>query len=146
MIGGFTGTHRGMSTQQKMAVEKILEACPIHEFHHGDCVGADAEAHTIAKDLNIFTIGHPPSDPKSRAWCSFDKILEPKQYLKRNMDIVKACDLIIAAPSFNVETMRSGTWATIRYARKHKRDIFIVFPDGSVKEERYDSNTNTSRF
>lgn len=47
-----------------------------------------------------------------------------KPYLERNKDIAnEGIDGLIAAPSGWVEELRSGTWATVRYARKLKRTI-----------------------
>ena len=38
-------------------------------------------------------------------------------YLERNKNIVNAVDFIIAAPD-GPEKVRSGTWSTVRYAKK----------------------------
>ena len=35
-------------------------------------------------------------------------------------------------PQGNEEVMRSGTWATVRRARKQDKPIFIINPDGSL--------------
>jgi len=53
----------------------------------------------------------------------------------RNHKIVDICDILVAFPQTNSETVRSGTYATIRYARKCKKPIIIIYPDGSVKKE-----------
>jgi len=50
-----------------------------------------------------------------------------KTYLERNLDIVKNSSLLIACPiNKNKEELRSGTWSTIRKARKHKLTIYIL--------------------
>jgi hypothetical protein len=41
----------------------------------------------------------------------------------------------VAAPRTPIETLRSGTWATVRYARAYGRPVWIVLPDGSVRVE-----------
>jgi hypothetical protein len=48
---------------------------------------------------------------------------------------VDASQLLVAAPSGTTELRRSGEWATIRYARKLGRAIWLVFPDGTVHVE-----------
>jgi hypothetical protein len=106
----------------------------ITEFHHGDCVGADAEAHRIAS----FILGpekiwvHPPLNEKKRAFSADGHKLPPKDYLERNHDIVDAATVVFATPKTQGETLRSGTWATVRYAQKQDRLVFVVTPDGEV--------------
>ena len=134
---GFTGTQYGMTTGQYREVTKILLSLKeMVEFHHGDCVGADQEAHNFVwgemKKARIYI--HPPINPKKRAHCTSEDsiILKAQEYLVRNHAIVDAVDLLIAAPrSVGVEELRSGTWATIRYARERMMQYIIVWPDGS---------------
>lgn len=121
---GFTGTQRGMSERQKEALEAILAAA--YELRHGDCVGGDKEAHEIARRLGLRVVIHPPSDPKKRAFCDGDVILPPKPYLVRNHDIVEAVSVLIAAPRIDEEELRSGTWATVRYARSVGKRVLLL--------------------
>ena len=103
------------------------------EVHHGDCLGGDAEFHAICLDLEFEIHIHPPLIPKNRAFCHpADFTYTPKAYLSRNHDIVDACDILIAAPA-KPETRRSGTWATIRYARKQKKPIALITKSGAVE-------------
>jgi len=39
--------------------------------------------------------------------------------------------LVLACPAQKREQLRSGTWATIRYARKTGVKMFVIFPDGT---------------
>lgn len=130
MIVGFTGTQEGMSRLQKSFLEGVLaRLCP-EEFHHGDCVGADAEAHEIVR-LNVprcRIIIHPPDVDSKRAFCSGDEARAPRPYLARDLAIVACCDELIAAPKSIIEELRSGTWATIRYARKAQKRIHLLRP------------------
>ena len=57
-----------------------------------------------------------------------NEILPEKEYIERNHDVVDTCDLLIAMPNTELEVVRSGTWATIRYARKLKKVIVILEP------------------
>lgn len=137
MILGFTGSKRGPMAAQSSTVFKLFSSLPLHILHHGDCVGSDAVAHEIAKRVDAFIVIHPPIDSSQRAWCKgADKLFSPEPYLIRNREIIKAgIDGLIATPIQYTEVLRSGTWATIRYARKLRRHIWIVLPDGTIKEE-----------
>lgn len=138
---GFTGTREGMTENQKIFLEayfKIVKSLQEADFcfHHGDCIGADEQAHRILYD-NIggrLIYLHPPHNDKLRAKldseCSY--VYPTRQYLERNHDIVDATDYLIAAPKEAEETTKSGTWATIRYAKKQKKNVIIVRPDGSI--------------
>lgn len=103
-------------------------------FHHGDCTGADEQAHMIARICGYFIVVHPPTDPKKRAWCTGDFAMTPAPYLERNAAIVRSTLELIATPGETVEQVRSGTWATIRQARRLRRPTTIVWPDGMYTE------------
>lgn len=126
MVIGFTGTQQGMTVFQMDALCQLLAEHRPSEFHHGDCVGADYQAHTIAKELGIKIVIHPPANAKARAYCSADLKMPEKPYLERNHNIVDCSDLIIAAPKSQREQLRSGTWATVRYTRKQQKELIIL--------------------
>ena len=130
---GFTGTKRGMTREQKHRLQKFLTVKAPHEFHHGDCVGADAEAHHIAFVYGADIVVHPPTNTSKMANCKNATRLPPKPYIERNHDIVDAVDVVVAAPGERDEQLRSGTWATIRYARKQGKQVYILFPDGKIE-------------
>jgi len=139
---GFTGTQKGLTPQQIAELGVYLRYHITNnndEFHHGDCIGADAQAHLIV--LSLGTLAsihiHPPEDESKQARCEFllGKVYPRKPYLDRNKDIVDACDILIACPLEYAEELRSGTWSTIRYARKTGKPIVIIYRDGSVKND-----------
>jgi hypothetical protein len=124
---GFTGTQEGMSEKQRSSLRQVLAsffADGARVFRHGDCVGADAQAHAKAKAAGFRVVIHPPSDDSKRAFCQGDAVLTPRPYLVRNRHIVDASSVLIATPKGDDE-LRSGTWSTIRYARKVRRDFRI---------------------
>lgn len=125
---GFTGTRHGMSGAQKEALFQVFDKYYGSEFHHGDCWGADAEAHDIAIHYNMRIHIHPPSDEKARAFKTLKVVRTsmPKPYLQRNHDIVDSCDILIAAPHTDKEILRSGTWATVRYARRKNVPVILL--------------------
>lgn len=127
-----------MTDAQKQVLEEYLEYLlkdNFLEFHHGDCVGADAEAHKIFLG-KVSIVIHPPIDTKKRVFCGGDSagngvtILKAKDYLDRNHDIVDATDFLIATPDGYKEKLRSGTWATIRYAQKQGKIVAVIWPNG----------------
>lgn len=129
---GFTGTQDGMRSAQLATFARILQS-RFGEFHHGDCIGSDKQSHEVARDWGFKIILHPPSNPSKRAFCQADEVREKKPYLDRNKDIVKETEELIATPSGFEEELRSGTWSTVRYARKLGRRVTIIWPDGSVR-------------
>jgi hypothetical protein len=106
-------------------------------FHHGDCVGADTQAHFIAVNLGYKIIVHPPINNRARSYCEVGKgeIREKKPYIDRNHDIVDETQMLIGCSGSQHEVLRSGTWATIRYGRKIGNRVLILYPDGSWKGE-----------
>lgn len=119
---GFTGTQIGMSEKQKVQFVQDLELLNPTEFHHGDCIGADAEAHDIIRAFfpECRIVSHPPLKTNKRAYRKADEYRDAKEYLDRNKDIVNETDVLFAAPKSEEEELRSGTWSTIRYSRKNK--------------------------
>jgi hypothetical protein len=106
MSVGFTGTRRGLTERQSAALVHLLARTTT--LHHGGAIGADQQAEIIARQLGIATIVHLPAGTRST------------DYLARNREIVDVSAELFAAPD-GPERMRSGTWATVRYARKQQR-------------------------
>ena len=127
---GFTGTREGMTQAQREAVAGVLARLSALEFHHGDCIGADEQAAEIARTIGYKIYSHPPSNAAIRAFTTADVELEPRDYLVRNRAIVDATDVMVAAP-VGPEVQRSGTWSTVRYARRIGRVVHVVMPDGN---------------
>jgi hypothetical protein len=138
---GFTGTSGNVAINQWLVLKIVLKivfekfrdsGVQSGGFHHGDCVGADAMAHKEALHYGHEITIHPSINEYKRAFCEGAKIILPaRDYIDRNHDIVDACDVLFACPGTMEEQLRSGTWATIRYARKQGKKLIIVYPDGS---------------
>lgn len=144
---GFTGSRDGLTNPQRQAVVGLLDAFMaerkattsdgVPQFHHGDCVGADMLSGDAAHDAGYEIHIHPPSVGSLRAYCSNRypaKVYDTFPYLVRNKHIVDSTDILLATPN-GPETTRSGTWSTVRYARKKSKEIWIVYPDGEVAKE-----------
>lgn len=146
---GFTGTRSGLTDKQKetLLIElKKLQEAGYRKFHHGDCIGADAEAHDIAESLGYDIIIHPPINPTARAFKKGKITLENKDYLIRNHDIVDQTSYLLVCPKEDNEQLRSGTWATYRYAVSklnqgrldgNKPTIKVIFSDGNREYREY---------
>jgi len=145
MSVGFTGTQLGMTESQKKAIKRALELFRKEndEFHHGDCIGADSEAHQIAREIGYSIILHPPTNSSKRAFCKADKEEKALPYLERNLEIVKSTQVLLATPKGMIEERRSGTWSTIRKAKKMGRKIMIIFPNGHVQIHKENKNVST---
>lgn len=122
MIIAFTGTRQGMDERQQRQFCHVLDwFCQMVdgsdeelEFHHGAADGADTEAARMAARTmlgpELVVARHPAGhDP-----------------LARNREMVALCDVLIAAPAGHHEVLRSGTWATIRYARRAHKPIIML--------------------
>jgi len=134
---GFTGNRYGIKPAQEEELKLILDNYSDSYdiiVSHGDCVGSDTDFHNICvnyrethPDKKISIQIFPPNDPKLRAFNKGDVVMEEKPYLTRNLDIVKNSDILIACPiDKNKEELRSGTWSTIRQARKLKVPIHLL--------------------
>lgn len=129
MIIGFTGTRHGMTDRQRASLATLLRQHHATVLHHGCCVGADAQAHRLALRMRIQLHRHPPLDARY-----LDHTLtqgaaeEPLDYHARNHAIVDACSLLIAAPQSSEERLYSGTWSTVRYARRQHCAIKVLAP------------------
>lgn len=137
MIIGFTGSQEDLSLIQfDLLVAVLAEFEEITEAHHGDCIGGDLAFHLIIEELrpDVEINVRPPTDKKKRAFCHGDVMHTPRDFLDRNHDIVDSCDILIACPKMK-EILRSGTWATVRYARKTDKPIAILWRDGKYTYE-----------
>ncbi len=126
MIAGFTGTQQGMTDGQVESLRLELIRLGVTRLDHGDCIGGDKQANDVARSLGIQTAGHPPTNPRKRAYCECDIWFEPEAYLERNHAIVDVCAHLFVGPRSNSEQQRSGTWATYRYAKACGRPITII--------------------
>lgn len=129
---GFTGTQAGMTPAQRAAVREIVAGAT--EAHHGDCVGADEQFHSICRGLGIPVVLHPPDNGAKRAFCKGAIRAERvKPYLERDRDIVRVTSELVATPKEMREPTAiraGGTWFTIRYAWARGSPVRVVLPDG----------------
>jgi hypothetical protein len=129
---GVTGTQKGMSDLQLICycqcLAKLITLYGVDELrlHHGRCIGADEQMFFIAKMTGIWTIAHPPIQQDRMSKFESDENRAAADFLVRNHNIVDECDILIVAPFENHEILRSGTWATYRYAKKIGTNFIIL--------------------
>ena len=125
---GITGSREGMSPNQEIEFVQSLEMVQdFEEFHHGDCVGADAKAHDIVRAFfpHVKIVVHPPIKTYMRAFKEGDEFREPDDYIQRDQNIVDEVDFLFATPLHDDED-RSGTWTTVRHARRSKTPFLVL--------------------
>jgi len=127
---GFTGNRQGLNDEQKEKIMSILDNYDNIIVNHGDCVGSDTEFHNLCRkreDKKIIIHIFPPNIRTFRGFNHGDLIMEEKPYLERNLNIIKNSSILIACPrDKDKEELRSGTWSTIRQARKHNLLLYIL--------------------
>lgn len=138
MIISFSGTRAGMTRKQRDVLISLLDELKPTTVVHGDCIGADKEFHDLVSyRRGVFgtspVIKIWPSTARTRANCNGDIIMPPKAPLDRDLDIAKDGDRLIATPKELEEVLRSGTWATIRKAKKLGKIVYIILPTGEIK-------------
>ena len=133
----FTGTQQGMSANQKEELRALLRGHKPVMGIHGGCIGADAEFHDIFReecpDKLIWQF--PCNIDGKRAEVYGDIIELQRPPLRRNHLMVDECDLLVAGPKTLEEVLRSGTWATIRYAKKTHKKVIMLRPEVSPIEQ-----------
>lgn len=135
---GFTGSREGMTHSQYSTFINVMETlvkAGFRELAHGKCIGSDMGAHAVAANLKMQIVAHPPTDKKLIGEPIGDyeyAEMDPKPYLVRNKNIVDGCYILVATPLDLKETQRSGTWSTVRYARRKKKRILIINALGNI--------------
>lgn len=136
---GFTGTRRGLSSEQRntlafflaLAMPELGACCLVH----GGCVGADECAAVMAHEIGYTTIEYPSNIEAQRTAFKSTVSHAPMPPLDRNPLIVSNAQVLVACPRGFEEERRSGTWATVRYARRSCVPIVFIWPDGTVDRE-----------
>jgi hypothetical protein len=125
---GFTGTQIGMSPFQMEKFLTVFSFLLPTVLHHGMCIGSDEEVEEMVHRCfpHVIVYGHPPiNKSKMSTKCRPHHILQAREYLARNKKIVDRSEALIAAPK-GPEELRSGTWATIRYAKKQGISVSVL--------------------
>ena len=123
---GISGTRHGANSKQLYEIKTLLmdfKERGAKNFRHGDCMGVDIEAADIARRLGYKIIIHPGP---IRMGTNADFTMNSLPFLDRNKVIVDMSDIMLIVPYTNEEILRSGTWATYRYAKKINVPVRMV--------------------
>lgn len=146
MIIGITGTRGGMTGPQREQLPFVVSALP-ERLIHGGAVGVDETVDSFVAPLyrdrfSSYIEVYPGSLDRHAYWCDPNRTFRDIRHvwavtdpLRRNRAIVSKSDHLLAFPATVEEQLRSGTWATIRYARAAGKPITIVRPDGVIVSE-----------
>lgn len=137
MVLGTTGTRKGLTDLQLQELQIYIgygESMP-KQLHHGAAIGADEQVAKLFRYYGgCWIVAHPCTwenqVSKESLKCS-DFVFTPSLALDRNRSIVMNADSMIAFPAGMAEEQRSGTWHTIRNARRKGKPLLIIWPDGT---------------
>lgn len=139
---GFTGT-RTLDTvklQAEMDMARLIDDRRFTHFVSGACIGFDTYAGLLAvrmrPDATHLVIVPADRSRVSGWWLAFPHVLVQKMaagssYADRNERIVAICDFLVALPEHDEDhprSARSGTWQTVRMARRADRGIVTLPP------------------
>lgn len=122
-----------MTSQQKQAFRSVVAVRKPSVFVHGDCIGADEQAHDIVHELfpscefEIF----PTGNPVWRAFKTGTVVHDSMPALVRNSRIVSLSEMMVATPLEAEEMRYGGTWSTVRKAVEQKKPLHLILPDGT---------------
>lgn len=126
---GFTGSRLGMTPWQRKMFKLVLISrianYGVGIFHHGLCIGSDAEAHEDAFKARYQIFGHPPIK-EDRVYPfnmnEFTWIDRPFSFGGRNQRIIIACKVLIATPRAG----SVGTFNAISHAELIRKPRIII--------------------
>jgi len=141
---GFTGTRNRMTDIQVKIFVYLFTGFrefdkKITEFYLGDCIGADQQSgHLVFKHaknpIKCYLLPSDIPDMQGHLENHYPCIRLPeKPPLQRNEDLVYFIEVLFAAPKESENQTRSGTWQTIRCAKRQCKVIYIIYPDGKVE-------------
>lgn len=141
MIVGVTGTRNGATADQigwaRSYFERLSKQKSIHYLVHGCALGADEQMAVEAYSYGFLIGGHPSNNDywtsdKAKSLCYV--LAKPLPPLQRNLNIIHACEVLLAFPASDHEELRSGTWMTIRSAAKEFKRTIICWPGGDIED------------
>ena len=129
MLISFTGTRKGMTHQQINTFTKLLFELGAEVLIHGDCIGADADAHVLAMGQEIEVRKRPCNLQSQRAFTDGGIIIaEPEPPLDRNVSPIPnglrfPRPMSWSGPAKPLRRKKSnviakGNWQSSRFQRK----------------------------
>lgn len=131
---GFLGTAKGMTDGQKDRLRMALGRSLPTNFHHGDSLGAEEEAHAVARSFGMHIVAHPSFLSELRAYCPADEVRPLRSARDRKLELMRAVDTLLVAPATAVEKPDSASWDAVRMARRLGVKLWLLLPDGTAKQ------------
>lgn len=132
---GFTGTREPTRIHAERA-RQAVESLPVHTVvFTGGCVGVDALVARAAKARGLYVhvilpSDHSRVDPEWRRYCdSYEQMPPGTSYKDRDARLVHRSRELIAIPlvaEHAPASRRSGTWMTVRLARRDLKPVRVV--------------------
>lgn len=135
MIVSITGSREGLTDWQRERLTAALKRPSITGIVHGDCVGADNDADTIAMGLGLPRWAYPSNLYLYRAHTKLrgcDYLDEPRPPLERNRRIIEHGAACVALPRLSSR----GTWHAIEIARSLGRPLWVLGEDRVLEVRR----------
>lgn len=140
---GFTGSREGPTKEQRDMWGYVCKELIGIEAHNGCAIGVDRyvalNPTKQAQKRNWTAVFWPANQDGlnwaadvGRAYVKYGLLREVRPPLERNKCIVTESHGLIAMPITIEEQVRSGTWATIRYARKMGKPVLVIGPNGDI--------------
>lgn len=148
---GFTGTQAGLTDRQEDTLALLFRFHISGVLLNGMEAHADAAAARLARSHGYHIIGLPGAPPGDPSRCPdelMDEIEEVRPELDRNGEIARRGENLLACPRqarrfirersaardvpLERVVIRSGTWATVRYAVAANRLVWLIWPDGEI--------------
>lgn len=132
---GFTGTRNVRDVDLERIRAAVLALPPDATVVTGACIGVDALVARMAHGgrRHVHTIvpaGRSRVDPYWRQHCNtFEEMPPGTDYRARNERIVELSDRLVAFPEYPEDhhrSHRSGTWMTVRIARRAGKPVEVV--------------------
>lgn len=139
MIYAFTGAQDPIGDYRGRIKNTLLTLDPgSDKILTGACIGIDEAVARLAYEMGFFVYTIVPAiftkiDHFFFEHCTAYEIMPAGTgYMDRNDVLVNHpiynCDILYGFPNQREEVLRSGTWATIRRARKTGKEVRIVSP------------------
>lgn len=150
---GFSGS-RHLTAEQKTIVDEVLSTLNGSEFTTGACIGVDAY---IGRKLwydrpeSLHRVVIPADRSRVAEWWleyeigdagpyrapELEEMPPGTTYRERNWRIIEHSDVLVAFPAYpedDPRSARSGTWQTIRMARREGLETITVSLHSGAKE------------
>ena len=130
---GFTGTRNPPASARDSIRLYLMTLSPmVDELVIGCCVGVDQIVGREGRKLGFKVHGIVPANRSQvptyyRDFCTTTEHMpDDTDYMDRNQRIVDVSVDLTAFPLDSTERQRSGTWATVRRARKANKPVIIL--------------------